>query len=391
MATIKERSKRFTAIVRRKGYPPQSKTFQRRADAVSWSASIERDMERGTFRIAVEGASTIESFAALLTMYSAKISPTKRGVEKERSLIRHVQADRACRVLMGRRLPEVSGADIARVRDCWLAEGRAPATVMRKLALISHAFEMARKEWAQDVANPARAIRWPRVSNERARRVSDDELRRIIAATESAELPALVRLLAGTAMRRSEALLLTWDRVFLAERHVRLDLTKNGDVRRVPLAPAMVILLDALPRREDGRVFSLTPDSASHSFLRAARRARAVYENEARSMGQQTDDRLSGVRLHDLRREAASRAIESGHFSIAEVAKIGGWRSINVLHNRYSHLHLAPLADKLAAAEEARNAQTAMAWSSRAPEIAGHEMLARPAVATAIALVAGTY
>lgn len=360
MSTIKERNKRFTAIVRRKGYPPQTRTFQRHTDAVSWSLDVERQIERGTFKAALPGAVTIENFAALLTLYSVKISPTKRGPEKERALIRHLQADPACRVLMARRLPDVTGADVATVRDRWLADGRAPATVMRKLALISHAFEMARKEWAQDVANPARAIRWPRVSNERARRVSDDEVRRIINATESEELPALVRLLAGTAMRRSEALLLTWDRVFLADRHVRLDRTKNGDVRRVPLAPGMVALLDVLPRREDGRVFSLSPDGASHAFLRATRRARAIYEREACLLGEPTDERLLGLRLHDLRREAASRAIESGQFSISEVAKIGGWRSINVLHNRYSHLHLAPLADKLAAAEEARNAKAAL-------------------------------
>lgn len=354
MATIKERGKRFTAIVRRRGYPAQCKTFHRRADAINWSLDVEREMERGTFKVSVPSAATIPTVSVLLSLYSDKISPTKRSGRGEQSLIRTLRHDIVCRDLMARRPADVTGRDIATVRDRWDGSGAAAATIVRKLSLLSHAFEMARKEWSIECNNPVRGTRWPRVSNERARRVSEDELCRILSATQSDELPGLLLLLAGTAMRRSEALTLTWDRVFLDERYVRLDETKNGDARNIPLAPATVGLLRDMPRRTDGRVFSLTPDGASHAFVRAVRRARELYEDSAALGGEPVDDRLLNIRLHDLRREAISRAVESGHFSIIEVAKISGHRSLSVLHNRYAHLHIGALADKLAAAEAAR-------------------------------------
>jgi hypothetical protein len=50
MATITKRGDlQWQAKIRRKGYPPQSKTFDTRADAEKWARAIEREMDRGRF------------------------------------------------------------------------------------------------------------------------------------------------------------------------------------------------------------------------------------------------------------------------------------------------------------------------------------------------------
>ena len=45
-----------------------------------------------------------------------------------------------------RPLASIRGADIAALRDEWLQD-YAPATVLRRLAVLSHVFNVARKEW----------------------------------------------------------------------------------------------------------------------------------------------------------------------------------------------------------------------------------------------------
>lgn len=53
-----------------------------------------------------------------------------------------------------------------------LAEGLAPATVRRELALISHVFTIARKEWRMEsLSNPVELIHQPSVDDARNRRI----------------------------------------------------------------------------------------------------------------------------------------------------------------------------------------------------------------------------
>ncbi|MEO6146636.1 MAG: integrase, partial [Sulfuriferula sp.] len=59
MASIKERGTgQFRAQVRRKGFPPQSRTFETKADAKEWAYEIEREMRRGIFISHAEAEAT---------------------------------------------------------------------------------------------------------------------------------------------------------------------------------------------------------------------------------------------------------------------------------------------------------------------------------------------
>ncbi len=55
---------------------------------------------------------------------------------------------------------------------------------------------------------------------------------------------------------------------------------------------------------------------------------------------------MTDLRFHDLRHEAVSRLVESGHFSDQQVAAISGHKSMQML-KRYTHLRAEDLVKAL--------------------------------------------
>jgi hypothetical protein len=72
---------RDQAIVRRKGYPSQSKTFESRANAEMWTRSVESKMDDNSFRGRREWVK-LELHAAL-ERYLASVTPIKWGQIQE--------------------------------------------------------------------------------------------------------------------------------------------------------------------------------------------------------------------------------------------------------------------------------------------------------------------
>lgn len=178
------------------------------------------------------------------------------------------------------------------------------------------------------IANPVLSIRKPKPAQGRDRRLTDEEINKIIEATESIELPAIIRLLTETAMRRGELSKLKWNCIDQKECVAYLIGTKNGENRAVPLSSRALAALSNMPRRIDGKVFGMTPDAITKAFGRACKRAGVM-----------------DVRLHDLRHEAVSRLFEKD-LSTMEVASVSGHKSLSML-KRYTHLHASELAKKL--------------------------------------------
>lgn len=351
MATITKRGDlQWQAKVRRKGYPQQSKTFDTRADAEKWARAIEGEMDRGRFVSSAEAEST--TFTEALDRYEREIASNKRGAVQEKSIIRMLRDS----WLAKRSLAGVRRADIAKLRDEW-CETHSPATVVRRLAVISHLFTIARKEWGlESLSNPVELVRKPTVKNERTRRISSiesdslrgastDELAYVKAASASAFLPAVIDIAVETAMRRSELISLGPAQVDLTKRVARLAMTKNGSARDVPLSSKAIAVFEELSK--DGRqlFFPLRADAVTRAFERAVARARRTYEKDCASNGVPPDPKfLIDLCFHDLRHEATSRLAEK--FPLHELAKITGHRDTKMLM-RYYHPKAEDLAKKL--------------------------------------------
>jgi hypothetical protein len=219
MAAINKRGPhQWRAQIRKNGFPPQSKTFTTKAEAEAWVQMTESEMTRGVWVSRGEAEST--SLDEALKRYELEITPGKKTASGEKSFIRILRAT----TLAKRTLASIRSTDVAQLRDAWLKDGYAPATVVRRLALLSHVFSIARKEWGMEsLSNPIEVVRKPQLKDARTRRIADatpgdeaasdgeaqwqrttqdGELERIIAASGSALLPAVISLAVETARRR---------------------------------------------------------------------------------------------------------------------------------------------------------------------------------------------
>lgn len=323
MAYFEKRGAAWRAQIRRKGYPTISATFDTKAEAQRWADGIEGDMSRARFVDSREAQQT--SLADALKRYRREVSDHKKGARQEGVRIdrwlEHPLADKS--------LAAITSSDLAEYRDARIKAGAKPATVRLDLAIISHLYTIAAKEWRMDgLSNPCKNLRLPKGGNARDRRPTSAELAKLNAAASDihAELPVIIELAADTAMRRSELVLLRRDQV--RGKVAYLEETKNGTRRAVPLSSRARELLSSLPLRLDGRFFSLSPQTVSNYFPLACK-----------ACG------ITDLTYHDLRHEATSRLFERG-FQMMEVAAITGHKTLAML-KRYTHLSPHDLAEKL--------------------------------------------
>ena len=199
MAYFRKRSGAWEATINKKGFARTSRTFDTKAEAEAWAAVVESEMARGIFVSRQESEKTTLSEA--LDRYEKEISSTKKGYNQERKRIsqwkRHPLAIRF--------LASIRGADLAQYRDEKIAEGYAANTIRLNLAIISHLFEIARKEWGMEgLANPVKSIRVPPPPKGRDRRLLPGEEKILTEAcdTYKGDMPHIVRLALETGMRR---------------------------------------------------------------------------------------------------------------------------------------------------------------------------------------------
>lgn len=372
MPTIRKRGQhQWEAQVRRRGYPAQSKTFTTKAEAEAWAGMIESEMSRGVWVSRSEAEAT--TLHEALKRYEEEVSLSKKGAAQESSVLKNCKASD----LAKRPLATIRSADIAKLRDEWLTYYK-PATVLRRLAVLSHVFNIARKEWGMEsLSNPVELVRKPQPNNARTRRIAasnapvgtpvgdepesergaqNGELERLVKASSSMLLPPIIWLAVETAMRRGEIVSLLWVHVDLNRCVVHLPSTKNGDARDVPLSSRAVAVLQALKdAREDAdddaneddvdRVFKIRSDAVTRAFERAVARARKIYVDECRTAKLKPEGKfLTDLRFHDLRHEATSRL--ASIFPMHELTKITGHKDPRMLM-RYYHPRAEDLAKRL--------------------------------------------
>ena len=290
MAQIAKRGKgRWRARVRRDGYPEQSKTFASSDKAKEWAREIETEMDKGTFVSRTESEST--TLGKALGRYMKEITPRKKGERQEKNRINTWLAH----PLASRTLAAVRGSDLATYRDDQREAGKSDATIRLSLVIISHLFEVARREWGMEsLSNPVRNITMPKGSRQRDRRFEGDEEARLFQALQercrNPYLIPLVRFALETSARRSELVRLRWENVSTTKPTAMIIDSKNGDSREIALSPVAMGILKDLPRSPSGKVFAVSADAATRAITAATRAAG-----------------ITDFRLHDTRHEAVSR------------------------------------------------------------------------------------
>lgn len=329
MATIRQRGDRWQAIVKRKGYPQRSRTFDLKKDAEKWARLEERAMDAGAWVDQTPAKQT--TLAELLERYEREVTATKRGAATERYRLAMFKRSTLAPLAVGL----ITGSRIAEWRDSRLKgddkrKGVSTGTALRELATLAHVFSVAIKEWEIPLpCNPVEQIRKPPPGKARDRVLTDDQRAKLLhecGRSRVTWLKPVVMFALETGARRGEILGLKWADVDLQRATARLD-GKTG-ARVVPLSPACVETLKGLPRSLAGLVFPAATHSIKHSYLRAVARAG-----------------IDDWTFHDLRHDALTRLAKRG-LSVLELRAISGHSTANMLQ-RYVNIDPAELARKL--------------------------------------------
>lgn len=283
----------------------------------------EAAIERGDARPEQRG----RTVADVLNRFKVEVSPKRRGAKWE-----IVRCEKLARDSIGRlRLTELQPRHLADWRERALLELK-PASVRREMSVLRAALEVARLEWGWLSSNPLADVKRPPLTKPRTRRPSKAEIDALCVVWGWAEarprtLPqrcALAFLLAiETGMRAGEILTLDSSCVFIGERYVHLDITKNGDDRDVPLSARACELLSLMPPEGIG----LTSAQLDWLFRKARNKLK-----------------LDNLHFHDTRREACTRLAKK--LSVIELARVIGHRDPKSLMIYYQP-DVSDLADKL--------------------------------------------
>lgn len=281
--------------------------------------------------------------AELLDRYQTFILPNKRNSSSQKfqlaywkNRIGHLAVEQVTRSLVSQCRDELGAAD----KD---GKVRAPATVVRYLACLSHVFTVAIGDWEWADVNPVRGIRKPREPRGRDRYLSEEERERLFKACQASTSPdllAIVTLALCSGMRRGEIAALEWNDIDLQRKIVNMRMTKNGSRRSVPLcSPAFELMLErSKVRRLDTALVFPSDKSVRTKTGVALVRPRDItkpWETARVRAG------LLDFRFHDLRHSAASYLAMSGA-STLEIAAVLGHRTLQMTQ-RYSHLSVEHL------------------------------------------------
>lgn len=335
MATFRKRGPyQWQAIIRRKGYPEQTKTFETKAEALAWSATIESEMMRGVWRHDGDAGNT--TLSECLERYKKEVTPKKKGAAQENYKIKILSDSSLAPCFM----LNIRSKDVADYRDQRISEGRSANTIKNELNLLSAVFETCRKEWGMEtLTNVVKDVSRPTPPKGRDRRLAAHEeeiIMRMAKANRSLWIAPIITIALETAMRQGEIAGLEWKHIHLDQKIVHLPDTKNNETRDVPLSSQAIKVFETLPRRIDGKVFGINSKSISVTF-------RMICKNATTTEGE--GQPIPDLRFHDLRHEAISRLFEKG-LNPMQVASISGHKTLQML-KRYTHLKAEDLAKML--------------------------------------------
>ena len=328
MASFERVGKRWKAVIRRKGYPKKTKTFDTKREAAAWAARFEENLAASYD----ESALSRLTFAMILSRYRDEMTPSKKSSRTETLRINRFLRDfpRLC----NRPVPDITPSDIARWRDQRL-KNVSRASVNREWNTLSAAYNHAIRGWGIPLPeNPFRRVARPEKGKARNTIISSEQQTEIVRALSytRGEQPQTSRQTAAwcflfaleTAMRAGEILKLQSGDI--TGRIALLRDTKNGEDRRVPLSSAALDLLSLLP---DGLPVPITAQSLDVLF----RRYRPAE--------------LGHIHFHDTRHTALTKLAKKINNPM-DLAKISGHKDLKILLNTYYNPdddHLMSLLD----------------------------------------------
>ena len=358
----------YRAKVRLKGQPPQFATFERLTDARRWAAKVETEIRDGRYFPA--NAAKSHTLKQLIERYEKEILPNKKAGSQRaqgyqlawwKEQLGPYTLDKITPALIaehrdklthdtkpvGKNRPDVKpeGEPVAEGERKYKPAGkrsqevnRAPATVARFLAALSHVFTIAMKEWQWVEDNPFRKVTKPKEPRGIVRFLDDGERKRLLEEckkSESKDLYIAVVLALSTGVRKAELMGLRWRQVDLQRGVITLEDTKNDERRSVPLVGHALALMAERSKVRKIDTDLVFPGAPSFKRGELVRKDQPIDLTKPwhTALGKA---KITDFRWHDLRHSCASYLAMNGA-TLAEIAEVLGHKTLSMV-KRYAHL-----------------------------------------------------
>jgi integrase len=339
MATItavrlKDGRRRYRVRVRVNGCS-SSATFRRKSHADSWAS---RQEERAySARLSPVEQAQVRTFSEAVDKYEREVlrhkaRNTERQQRQQLAFWKLIFAERV--------LADLDTSLIAEVKTTLAPRGN--STINSYLAVLSHLFTMAVKEWKWCPTNPVRDVWRLPEPKERVRFLSSEERAALLFYAKRAPCAALypiVIVTLSTGPRKEEIRTLQWKYYNNQRGEIYLEETKNGDRRKVRLfglAREMMADLYRQRRPESRYVFPSPRDASIPADIRYS------WEIVLERAG------IENFCFHDLRHSAASYLAMQGA-TLTDIKEILGHRTI-ITTQKYTHLtdsHTGALVERM--------------------------------------------
>lgn len=261
----------------------------------------------------------------------AELKPTAgpHGYLRDQSLAKHLNG-----AFGDSSLTELSARAISEYKIRRRNEGLAANTVNNELRLLSHAFNLAIREWEWAESNPVSRVSKEKVNNQVERWLTHEEEHRILALSP-VWLREIVIFAINTGLRQDELIRLSWDRVDLFRKTLTILEQKNKGKDTLPVNGLALEVLKArykLRSIKSNLVF-FNRESEPHDASNL-RRSFYLYVEKAG---------VSKCRFHDLRHTFATRLIQAG-VDLYKVQKLMRHKS-PIMTQRYAHHYPESLRD----------------------------------------------
>ena len=221
-------------------------------------------------------------------------------------------------------LRNLTPLDIERFRAFRLKKGNSKSTVNRYLQLMGKMFNLAMEEGYLE-ENPARKVKPFSEKDTQKERILTEAEEEKLMQNCSSNLKPIITVALNTGMRRAEILGLTWNQVDLEARMIKVERTKSGRVRYMPINDDLFKQILKLKSDNGQSPFVFLNPETKRPFLDM----KTPFKRACRISG------IEGMRFHDLRHTFASRLVANG-IDVETVRDLLGHHSILVTQ-RYVH------------------------------------------------------
>jgi len=214
--------------------------------------------------------------------------------------------------------------DIERFRASRIKKGNSKSTVNRYVQLVGKMLSLAKEEGYLE-QNPARKVKsFSEKDTQKERILTEAEEEKLMENCSPNLKPIIVTAL-NTGMRRAEILGLTWSQIDFEVRSIRIEKTKSGRIRHIPINDGLFKQFLKLKSDNGQSPFVFLNPETKRPFLDM----KTPFKRACKISG------IEGMRFHDLRHTFATRLVANG-IDVETVRDLLGHHSILVTQ-RYVH------------------------------------------------------